>query len=95
MFGNLVPQFFAPKAPPAGPEDRALSNMMMAYWVNFAAKGDPNGPGLPQWPEFRVDNSLLQIEGGGRITASPPAEKQISRFRFLDGFLISASSGQQ
>ena len=95
VFGNLVPQFFAPKAPPAGPEDRALSNTMMAYWVNFAAKGDPNGPGLPQWPEFRADNSLLQIEGGGRITANPPTERQIARFRFLDGFLISASSGQQ
>ncbi len=95
VFGNLVPQFFAPKAPPAGPEDRALSNMIMAYWINFAAKGDPNGPGLPQWPEFRVKNSLLQIEGGGRITASPPTEKQIARFKFLDGFLISASSGQR
>ena len=72
MFGNLVPQFFAPKAPAAGPEDRLLSNVMMAYWVNFATNGNPTGANLPRWPEFRARNALLQIEGGGRITAAPP-----------------------
>jgi para-nitrobenzyl esterase len=32
--------------------DRKLSDMMLQYWVNFAAKGDPNGAGLPQWPSY-------------------------------------------
>jgi para-nitrobenzyl esterase len=35
-----------------GPEDKALSEMMNSYWVNFAKNGDPNGPGLPAWPTF-------------------------------------------
>jgi para-nitrobenzyl esterase len=35
-----------------GPEDKALSELMSSYWVNFATKGDPNGPGLSVWPAF-------------------------------------------
>ncbi|NDY55506.1 carboxylesterase family protein [Desulfovibrio sulfodismutans] len=30
--------------------DRDLSRQMMAYWVNFARTGNPNGPGLVEWP---------------------------------------------
>jgi len=51
--------------------DRDLSKQMMAYWVNFARTGDPNGPGLPQWPAYRAatDQSLdlsdsVRLESG-------------------------------
>lgn len=37
-------------APP--PEDIALSRQMRSYWANFARHGDPNGDGLPAWPEY-------------------------------------------
>jgi para-nitrobenzyl esterase len=39
-------------------EDRRLSDAMSAYWVNFATRGNPNGPGLAPWPEFTQKNSL-------------------------------------
>ena len=30
----------------------AVSESMSSYWANFAANGDPNGAGLPNWPMF-------------------------------------------
>lgn len=38
---------------PSAPADRALSRIMQRYWLNFARSGNPNGPGLPLWPDWR------------------------------------------
>jgi len=32
--------------------DRQVSNLMMSYWTQFAATGNPNREGLPKWPPF-------------------------------------------
>lgn len=94
VFGNLVLQVFAPKAAPASPEVRKLSDKMMSYWVNFAMKGDPNGPDLPGWPPFGSRSVMLQIGGNGTITAGSPTKEQIARLNFLDNYLLAASLEQ-
>jgi para-nitrobenzyl esterase len=40
--------------------DRAVSDAMLAAWVNFAAGGDPNGLGAPPWAPYDParDNDL-------------------------------------
>jgi para-nitrobenzyl esterase len=43
--------FRGPGSAPSA-EDLALSDMIRSYWINFAATGNPNGSGLPNWPEF-------------------------------------------
>jgi para-nitrobenzyl esterase len=43
--------------------DRKLADTMSSYWVNFATRGDPNGAGLPQWPQFKDINSKVMVLG--------------------------------
>ena len=50
--GADLPYVFGNFQHPASNEDLATSTLMRHYWINFATRGDPNGPGLPPWPNF-------------------------------------------
>ena len=69
------------------PEDRALSEVMQQYWVNFARTGDPNGPGLPNWPVYGPSSWQVM-----HLDASPHAEPDKLRDRYL--FLDKVWSGR-
>ncbi|KAJ5611168.1 hypothetical protein N7510_007887 [Penicillium lagena] len=50
VFGNLVPSNAASST--ASAADKAFSKKLRTLWTNFAKTGDPNGHGLPQWPQY-------------------------------------------
>ena len=33
-------------------QDRAIAETMSSYWANIIKTGNPNGPGLPEWPAY-------------------------------------------
>jgi para-nitrobenzyl esterase len=46
---------------PWGDADRRVSDMVMGYWTQFAASGDPNRTGLLTWPRYdaKTDTYML------------------------------------
>jgi para-nitrobenzyl esterase len=64
-------------------EDRALSQQMQSYWVNFAMKGDPNAAGLPDWPAFS-DTAPLVMRFG--VNPGPAPMPNLDRLKVLDTY---------
>jgi para-nitrobenzyl esterase len=50
---------------------------MSSYWVNFATKGDPNGAGLPTWPQMKdLSKDRVMVLGDTvQVETAPPSEK--------------------
>lgn len=45
-----------------------IAELMSSYWVSFAAKGDPNGKGLPRWPAVsEKPETTMQIGDGTNV----------------------------
>jgi para-nitrobenzyl esterase len=65
---------------PWQPVDRHLADVMSSYWVNFAKTGDPNGPGLPPWPNF-LPGSEQSMHFADKIGAIPnPSKAELDFF---------------
>ncbi len=73
------------KSLPWTADDRKLSAMMSSYWTNFAKSGNPNGVGLPEWPDYRSAGKyeVMHLHLG---TSAPMAKPDTlrSRYELLD-----------
>lgn len=54
---------------PWRPADLKLGDLVSSMWVNLAKTGNPNGPGLPEWPSFEAKTEMLM-----EFKAVPKAE---------------------
>ena len=76
--------------------DKKLADTVSSYWFNFAAKGDPNGKGLPQWPNFRA-NDEMAMGFGDEIKVIPVPNKPALDFldTYYEKLWKSGSTGGQ
>ncbi|HWA88199.1 MAG TPA: carboxylesterase family protein [Opitutus sp.] len=67
---------------PWGPDERVVSEMMAKYWTNFAKAGNPNGPGLPEWPRYDANDGYQVMHLNAHAAAAPATDR--ARYEFLD-----------
>ena len=67
-------------------DDRKIAAMMSSYWANFAATGNPNGKGLPEWPA--VDDKRQVMEVGDK-TQSIPLAGSPEKISFFEKYLTA------
>jgi para-nitrobenzyl esterase len=71
--------------------DRQLADTMSSYWVNFAATGNPNGKGLPEWPVYKAKNGDKAMVLGDTVEAGPAIDPAM--LAFYDSYYAKLSAG--
>jgi len=51
---------------------------MQGFFVNFVKTGNPNGPGLPNWPAYDAKTNYMRM----RIDVVSQAESETDRARY-------------
>lgn len=83
LHGSEIAYVFGHGLPDWSSDDRALSDVISSYWVNFARSGDPNGAGLPEWPAYRSDpRQVLTLD----VAPSASPVPNLNSLKVLDGY---------
>ena len=63
---------------PMGERDARAATAMADYWTTFATRGNPNGPGRPDWPEFgAAPDRLLEFTNAGPVAKPIPFAERL------------------
>lgn len=74
LAGNKVYQWTA--------EDHKVSSTMQGYFANFVKTGNPNGPGLPEWPSANAGSATPVMQIDVETRAKPDQHR--GRYLLLD-----------
>jgi para-nitrobenzyl esterase len=72
-------------------EEKRLSDIISRYWTNFAKTGDPNGEGLPAWPQFDENKATVMYLKGTPHTINVP---NIEKLKAMDEYLLWKRSSE-
>jgi para-nitrobenzyl esterase len=72
---------------PLTPTQMGLARIMLGFWSNFAAAGDPNGAPLPEWPRYdaQTPRRIGFLTGGRTEEISADAYSQEHHCALWDG----------
>jgi para-nitrobenzyl esterase len=62
------------------PDDYKVSEAVQGYFVNFIRTGNPNGPGLPNWPAYKAETNFrrMRLDVNSRVEPEPHRERYLA-----------------
>lgn len=68
-------------------DDHKVSETMQSYFANFIKTFNPNGPGLPEWPDYAAKSGYARMHID--VTSKSEPEPDRARYQVLDTIFAS------